>query len=346
MDEDIFKTLFGDDILSNYGGGSDIFFDCPQNPATCVNCLGSEWDVDEARGDLVCLTCGACSGGLMVGILGGDGGDDENCDRQTTFAENPRSVAFDAIGLSSVKKTNHRKDLYKRKTYLRDKLSQWLQSEKPVPKEDFRIIEHEWRKYLNQLGVPAVLPTKAALKRSRGKLISGCHPLEKRDIRCILRACDAVIEKEREDQLAFCTDNPLWNEMREEMGEKKQRFVRKYLEKWLSLRWRFTGQHSTAALCPASVFSDLEDYFLKLEEAFGRCIQPGERKAFPNYNEAIRNLLQLMFLEHLSSDFPGLSTKRARNKNNYFWWIFCKYHRWPYLLKEAKFLRQKRRKIK
>ena len=346
MDEDIFKALFGDDILSKYGGGADIFWDCPQNPNTCVNCLGNEWDVDEVRGDLVCIGCGACSGGLMVGILGGDGGDDENCEREATYAEDARSVAFDTIGIASVKSTNHRKDLYKRKTYLRDKLSQWLQTEKPVPKEHFRIIEHEWRKYLNERGVPAVLPTKAALRRSRGQLIPGCHPLEKRDIRRILRACDAVIAAEQNDGLAMCGDDPMWNEMRDEMSEKTQFFVRKYLEKWLSLRWRFTGQHSTAALCPANIFGDLQEYFVKLEEAFGRCIRPDERKAFPNYNEMIRNILQLLFLEHLGADFPGLSTKRARNKNNHFWWIFCKYHKWPYLLKEAKFLRNKRRRIK
>lgn len=346
MSDDIFEALFDFSEIKPDGGG-DFFGDIPdQNVFECANlaCRGTNFDVDECRGDIVCLDCGACFGGLLVGVHSREGGDDKGGTGKTSYAENARSVAFDSIGIRSAKNARHKKDTYRRKAYFRDRLSQWLHTEKPIPKDDFRIIKKEWRRYLHGLGVPGVLPTKAALRESRGKVISGCYPLEKKDIRCILRACDARLEKKRQEKLAQWPDDPMWQCYRDDIGEPSKSFVKRYLEKWLSLRWRFTGQHSTAAECPHEMFDQLQEYLEKLDKSFPVCFAGEKRKAFPNWNEITRNLLQLLFLEHLGGDFPGLRTQRAKNRANYYWWKFCRFHKWPYLLKEARFLKRRNKR--
>lgn len=344
MSDDIFQALCNlDEFFENDGG---FAFSGPhgcQSICRCPNCFSDEFDVDEHRGDYVCLGCGACVAGLMVGVSSGKNSNEQDGERKTTFSENVRSVAFDSIGVVSEKIARHTKDSYKRKTYFRDRMSQWLQAEKPVAKEHWIIIEQQWRVYLNQLGVPAVLPTATALRRSRGTLIPGCHPLEKEDIRAILRACDAVNKKEREEELAMWPDDPLYQIYRDNVPNYPS-FTKKYLEKWISLRWRFTGQSSTANNCPAEVFELLNNYWDKLDAAFPHCVQSEKRKAFMSYNEATKNLLQLLFLEKLAADFPGLRTQRAKNKADFYWWQFCRYYQWPYLLKNAKFLRHRKNK--
>lgn len=346
MSDDIFEALCNLDEFCETDGGF-LFSGATggQNICRCPNCFSDEFDVEEHRGDFVCANCGACVAGILVGVSTGKNGHEQNGERKATYAENVRGVAFDSIGLVSEKAARRAKDTYKRKCYFRDRMSQWLQSEKPVKKEHWVIIEHQWRVYLSQLGVPAVLPSAAALRRSRGALIPGCHPLEKEDIRAILRACDVVNKKEREEALAMWPDVPLYQIYRENVPEFPS-FTTKYLEKWISLRWRFTGQSSTANNCPAELFETLNEYFEKLDVAFPHCVQSEKRKAFPSYNETVKNLLQLLFLDKLAKDFPGLRTQRAKNKSNFYWWKFCKYYRWPYLLKDAKFLRRKRNKKK
>lgn len=346
MSDDIFEALFGLSEFENDFRGACDFGVLGENIVVCTNldCGGTDFDVDEHRGDYVCLSCGACFGGLLVGVDNRKRGDDKINEDKAVFTENARNVAFDSIGVRSAKLASGKKDTYRRKTYFRDRMSQWLQSEKPIPKKDWHTIKREWRRYLSNKGIPGVLPTKASLRKSRGKIISGCHPLEKADIRCILRACDVVTENERQEQLAQWPADSMWDIYREDIGPKAPSFVTRYLEKWLSLRWRFTGVHSTAAECPHRIFETLEDYFEKLDKSFPSCIQNEKRKSFPSYNEMVKNLLQLLFLEHLGSDFPGLRTERARNKANFYWWQFCRYHKWPYLLKEAKFLKRKNKR--
>lgn len=342
MTEDIFEALCNfEDFFQRDGGLSESRL-CNENTFQCANCFSVDFDVDEHRGDFVCLDCGGCVGGVMVGVSVGKDGNEQEGERQTTFAEDVRGVAFDSIGVVSERQARHAKNSYKRKTYFRDRMSQWLQSEKPVPKAHWIIIERQWRLYLAELGVPAVLPTSAALRRARGALISGCHPLKKEDIRTILRHCDAVNKQEREDALSMWPDHPMWKIYRDDVPELPN-FTTKYLEKWISLRWRFTGQSSTADSCPAQLFETLVNYFEKLDVAFPHCIQNQKRRAFPSYNETTKNLLQLLFLERLASDFPGLRTERAKNKSDFYWWQFCKYYQWPYLLKSAKFLRKTRK---
>lgn len=345
MSDDIFETLFDFSEIKD-DGGVDFCGLHDENAFTCANlsCQGTNFDVDESRGDIVCLDCGACFGGLLVGVLNTTSIADKGGQGKTSITENARSVAFDSIGIRSAKNARHKKDTYRRQAYFRDRLSQWLHTEKPIPKHDLAVIKKEWRRYLHGLGVPGVLPTKAALRKSRGKIISGCHPLEKSDIRSILRACDARLEAIRKKKLAEWPDDPMWKCYRDEIGEQSKSFVKRYLEKWLSLRWRFTGQHSTAAECPHENFDQLQEYLGKLDRSFPACFAGEKRKAFPNWNEVTRNLLQLLFLEHLGGDFPGLRTQRAKNRANYHWWKFCRFHKWPYLLKEARFLKRRKKR--
>lgn len=345
MSDDIFEALFDFSEIKN-DGGADFCDLHDENTFTCANlaCQGTNFDVDESRGDILCLDCGACFGGILVGDFARKSGNDENGKGKAVYSENARSVAFDSIGIRSAKNAGHKKDTYRRKSYFRDRMSQWLHAETPIPKYEWGIIKKEWRRYLNGLGFSRDAPTKAALRKSRGKIIPGYYALEKSDIRCILRACDARLEAKRQQKLAEWPDDPMWKIYRDEIGQPSKSFVTRYLEKWLTLRWKLSGQHSTAAECPHEVFEQLENYFEKLDMSFPACLAGEKRKAFPSFNETVRNLLQLLFLEHLGKDFPGLRTQRAKNRANYYWWKFCRFHKWPYLLKEARFLKQRNKR--
>lgn len=151
--------------------------------------------------------------------------------------------------------------------------------------------------------------------------------LDKEAVRCILRACDALnrdaaFEKEEEAPTPS--------------------FGTKYLEKWLTIRWRFCGLASSGQSAPPDLLDLLMDDFAHLEEAFAHSVQdPLGRKAFPSYNTILYRLLELYNCVHLAVDLPQLKTRRARKKTELFWWQMCKYLKWPYISSDAQFLKIK-----
>lgn len=340
MADDIFEALCAIPQNSENNGWSALCGPGGLEGTFCANCLSDEWDVDEHRGDIVCYSCGAAFGGLLVNDAVVPYADDEGAAQSGFYQENVRSVAFDSVGVQSVARAENRKNLYKRKSYFRDRMSQWLQTHRPIPPEDLRTIKKFWREDLERRGLPARIPRKAEI-RGRRERLPGYNEVKKEDIRRVLHAVDTVTEAERQEKLAMWPDDPLFKIYRENIGEKQKSYVTRYLEKWLTLRWLFTGQSSTADDCPEEIYEAIWFYLEQLSKAFPHCVQDGKRKNFPSVNEMMRNLLELLGAKELGADFPPLRTRRARNKSNFYWWSFCKYYRWPYLIKEANFLRRR-----
>lgn len=340
MSDDIFEALCSIPINSENNGWVSVCGAGGLEGTFCANCLASEWDVDEHRGDIVCYSCGAAFGGILVNDTLVGAADDSGAEEGGFYQENVRSVALNGVGIFSAAFKENRKNLYKRNSYFRDRLSQWLQTCRPIPADDLRTIKKFWRLDLERRGLPARIPTKFEIRGSRERL-SGYDEVKKEDIRRVLHAVDTVTEAERQEKLAMWPDDPLFKIYRDNIGEKKKSFVTRYLEKWLTLRWLFSGQSSTADDCPTEIFEAVQFYLRQLDKAFPHVVQGEKRKSFMSFNEAMRNLLTLLGAQNLTDDFPPLRTRRARNKANLFWWKFCKYYRWPYLVKEANFLRRK-----
>lgn len=199
------------------------------------------------------------------------------------------------------------KSLYKRQYYLRERLRQWFMSETPIPAFDWAIIELT---YSRESGVR--IPTPRELRVARGFPIEGLPILSKDNIRSLLRNCDAL--------------------------NNEKRFLSKYLEKWLTIRWRFCGKATKANHGTNNLLQDICYAFSRAEQAFSK-ISHLKRKSFPSYNGVIARILELNGCAELTEDFPPMRTRRARKKFELYWWEICKQSQWPYLYKE-KLLKQ------
>ena len=297
--------------------------------------------MDEARGDLICIGCGCTLGGLAYVAPDRQAWNDYETTGAPLAQENLRDVALDSIGISTKRREN--KGTYRRATYHRERLAQWFMQEPAIAPTDWRIIDEQFRVHFQ----PSVIPTAAERKEAKGKRIAGSKSLTKGEIRCILRSCDVVTEARRQEQLAQWPDHPLFKFHREEAGKKHVSFVTKYLERWITIRHRYSGEKSSSQDCPDILFERTLRMLYRMDRALPVVLAGQKRSSFPSVNMMIRNIFQLHGALRLAKDFPELSTRRARKAADYCWWQFCKHFKWPYLLKEVKFLRrQKKTSIK
>ena len=333
LDSDIFEALNQLDIFpfDDVGFVPDAGPE-PSPPHTvlepCPNCDGNDWDCDEHRGDVLCLCCGYCDPGIMVNVA-------TNSDRERALSEGTflmeEDVRVVALNLGETRPSHRggvrkrRRSQYKRTTYLRERISQWFMSEPDIPEDDWETIVGVFAERFPD----AYFPIPADLTHSRGVRIKGTARLDKEAIRSLLHACDALT-------------TPSWADPR-----RPRHFTTRYLEKWLSIRWKLTGQATTSRHAPAILLDLFMDDFARVEQAFRQTIQHTmRRKSFPFYNDVIHKLFALYTFEDLADDFPRLKTRRAQRKSNIYWWHICKYLRWPYLTKEPHILRYVKPKLK
>jgi hypothetical protein len=338
--DDIFEALNGFENFRDEGSFFNSGVLGVQNMSICDNCFGQSFDVDEVRGDLVCVGCGCAMGGISYAAPDRQAWNDFEDAGAPLAQENARDVAFSSVGVSQ--KRRAKKNTYKRSTYHRERLSQWFMSEPTITSGDWKTIEKQFRKFTgNTFRIPSAVERRAA----EGSHLPGTYSLSKQEIRCMLRACDTVTEHKRQEQLARWPDHPLYKLHREEVGKKHVSFVTRYLERWISIRHHFSGEGSTAKDCPDILFEQTIDMLNRMDHALHFCIDSGQRSSFPACNMMIRNIFQLHNALHLAKDFPELNTRRARKAADFYWWKFCKYFKWPYLLKEVKFLRNRNKTV-
>jgi hypothetical protein len=100
----------------------------------------------------------------------------------------------------------------------------------------------------------------------------------------------------------------------------------------LTIRWRFSGQRSTASMLEDWVFGELKSMFTALQPAFWQVVYDSDsRKSFPSYNYTICRLLDLLDCSECIVDFPSLKTSAKRAKLNEYWRRICKFMQWPYI---------------
>lgn len=121
--------------------------------------------------------------------------------------------------------------------------------------------------------------------------------------------------------------------------EQGPRFVRRYFEKWIRIRWRLTGFAGTNRYVSHSLIEIILEDFPRVEEGFRMAVQTKFGRKSMSYNEFMRRLMELYSLEDLNEDFPGLKTDRARKRSYLYWWHICKFRQWPFLCNESKILK-------
>lgn len=186
---------------------------------------------------------------------------------------------------------------YKRQTYFIERLTQWCQNEPPIKPKDLRAIRDCWHDRVARLW-PAVY--------------AGVP--DKWHIRRILSYQD-------------------W--LRTQSG-KTPRFVRVYLEKWLTIRYHLSGTQSTGRNMRWVILQRLRSLFDEIQRPFDKVIGrfPG-RRSMLNYNFLIRRFLDLMNLRHLATDFPPLKTLAKQRRLIEIWRAIIAELRWPYINNDA-----------
>lgn len=112
---------------------------------------------------------------------------------------------------------------------------------------------------------------------------------------------------------------------------KKRRFIRKYLEKWLSIRANLTGHKSRGVYAPSWLVNNIRERFAQLLVPFKKLVKGNGRYSVINLNFTFRRLLDLEGMSWYAVDFPPLKTPAKRKKLVYMWVDCCKQTGWPYI---------------
>lgn len=113
-------------------------------------------------------------------------------------------------------------------------------------------------------------------------------------------------------------------------------FVKKYLEKWLTIREMLDLKESMGVFVPESAVHDLRRLFAQIKVPVETKIKGvNGRRSFPNYNFVFRRLLELIGLRDAVVDFPPLKTKPKRHNLEAMWRVICAENGWPYINTDA-----------
>lgn len=301
--------------ISFHGSDNDV----------CINCgARDEFGIDYVHGTEVCHSCGFCVTNFETAVAKSDSFNGKSNARES-------AVPKVSAGASRFKGTSYPKRRKSapndRRTYFAERIRQWQQREKPIPDDDWDIIAtkfldfcftHEDARIRN---IAVRLPTPSELRQSKGKQLRNTYCPTKEDIRHILVACDAIDEDADEWEMTKTVE--------------KRAFRKKYLEKWITIRWRVCGVTTTADQCPPWVLERLIDMRNQLEQAFVHGVDRSKRKSFPSVNFVVRRCFDMLGTPHLRKEFLLPKTRRSRKKNTILWRQMIKWLQWPYINSDA-----------
>jgi hypothetical protein len=111
-----------------------------------------------------------------------------------------------------------------------------------------------------------------------------------------------------------------------------QRFVRKYLEKFLTIRYRLCGVKSHGVDAPEWIDDEIKRMFALVEAPFDRLVRDKSiRSSFPNYNFCFRRFFDILGCPQYNEDFPPLKSQKKREDIILIWLKLIHYLKWPYL---------------
>ena len=103
--------------------------------------------------------------------------------------------------------------------------------------------------------------------------------------------------------------------------------MQKYIEKWLQIIWKYTGERPP--LPNQKLVMDLDVLFLAIQEPFLR-IRPHCRKNFLNYNYCFHRCFQMLGMQHFSAYFPSIKSKAKLDSLDQIWKSICTDLGWKY----------------
>ena len=304
IEEDDYRAYDGDPRAERNGVWVDL----------CPNCSRDEWVIHtNDRGGMVCDHCGFTRDGILLNQM-------STSDRRLLRAwgehdktETIRDVSTAGVQAYSSKRSTRQR--YKHMEYFLERIDQWAMQETAVPADDWETFLCAFHDWCLRKGFRYIIPTREQLYSHIGR-IPGTVYTTKEDIR------DILVECQNRCPLKFPADgsDPVAN-----------KFCRKYLEKWLSIRYRLCGVKSTFSECPAWLIEALKEYFPMVVTAFMRLIHDRTgRKRMIGYNFVFRRLLDLFGFTFCCVDFPVKDTKASKTYIIH-WKIICKYYQWPYI---------------
>lgn len=112
---------------------------------------------------------------------------------------------------------------------------------------------------------------------------------------------------------------------------KKPRFIRKYLEKWLTIRYELTGWRSRGYYASQLLVQAIRKRFAELLPCFKRRIKGNGRYSIININFLFRRIFDLEDAAWFAPDFPPLKTDSKRKKLVQMWTEICLELDYPYI---------------
>lgn len=116
---------------------------------------------------------------------------------------------------------------------------------------------------------------------------------------------------------------------------KQARFIRKYLEKWLSIRFMLTGVKSRGCVAPDWLVNAVRKRFNSILVPFKKHLKGNGRYSMINLNFVFRRIFDIEGVPWYSIDFPPLKTESKRRKLVNMWVECCKYTGYPYINRDA-----------
>lgn len=293
---------------------------------------------------MVCTVCGACQETLALGAVSfaefsrGVVGEDAR-DLHAAFFRGcrparkgrPQELRLEPRKRGFVNKHLTRlRERYKpcsRLGYLRERLAQWSRTEPRIPPADWEVICNEFVEWARERGyLDNHVPTRKEL-RKRGR-VPGTLLLSKDEVREILLRCD----RHASDPQPQPGDYNYGVEPHDPDFIRFGRFRERYLEKWLTIRWRLSGVGTAADDVPATVLDEVIELFQKCMPAFRAVVyERGVRTSFIGYNFVLCRLFDLLGFSHCNEDFPTLKTPKRQRVLQEFWKKICAFNLWPYI---------------
>jgi len=276
---------------------------------TCRNCGAADYLVDAERGECTCADCGCVNGDAVLMVASARYKELYDCSGNRQFqapmVETVRAGIYsetpaDVMAANAKQNTSAP---YQRATYFAERISQWRGLEPCIPYADYKQIEQLYNRYIDRWGL---YPEQQRWQRG--------HCLSKEDTRQLLWE----IDRERQRQ------------------QFKPYFVKKYLEKFLTIRLALCGRGSLGLHINEVLVLSLKELFKRLQVPFAHLAEgTGRRHSFISYNFVFRRLFDLLGCSHLGADFPPLKSKKKREDIVSIWLGLISYLQWPYLNSDA-----------
>ena len=290
----------------------------------CSNCECLDWVVDYHSGFSACAECGCCDSDRILvctqsykATFADDGNRLVGAGVSESYP-NGAIVTTMAAELATILRCNSNSPPYKRQTYFSERISQWRMLEPEISATDMQQITDEWHTLTGRYD------------RSSEPVFIGAEWYWDSDWQ---QRCDYVLNRDQCRQLLWGIDT----EIQRPLGESgkpinKPYFVKKYLEKFFSIRHKLCGVSSYGAKASGELLIFLRDMFARLQVPFETIVRVmGERYSFPNYNFCMRRLFDLYGVPHYCTDFPPLKSKKKREEIVLMWLRLVTFLRWPYI---------------